>query len=243
MPGRGYEGIHFAMEYLGQENLAGGPAADTAAGAAAGGSAGAPADTPPISARGKRVLVIGGGDTGADCVGTAARQGARSIHQVEILPRPRDWAEPANPEWPRWPNVLRSSTSHQEGCTRAWGISVTQFSGGYDPWVQLAHFARVEWQPGRGGRPEPVEVPGTEESLSVELVLLAMGFLHPEHGRLLEDLGVELDTRGNIAVDAGYGTSKEGIFACGDAATGASLVVNAIAHGVQAGLAVTEFLK
>lgn len=219
VPGRGNEGIHFALEYLTQANLlcAGQLQADRA-----------------VSARGKRVLVVGGGDTGADCVGTAVRQGARSVHQVEILPRPRDWNGEHNPDWPRWPARLRSSTSHQEGCTRDWAVSVTQFSGGNDPWVRQAHLARVEWKQGDSGRPEPVEVPGSEFNLEVELVLLAMGFLHPEHGRLLEELGIALDPQGNVAVDADYRTSRPGVYACGDAATGASLVVSAIAHGVKA---------
>jgi glutamate synthase (NADPH/NADH) small chain len=228
VPGRGNEGIHFAMEYLTQANqvCSGELEADRG-----------------ITARGKRVLVVGGGDTGSDCVGTAVRQGARSVHQVEILPRPREWAEERNPDWPRWPAVLRTTSSHQEGCTREWGVSVVQFSAGYDPWVRLAHLVRVEWRPGRGGRPEPVEVPDSEFSLEVELVLLAMGFLHPEHGRLLENLGLELDPKGNVAADAACRTSRPGVFACGDAASGASLVVSAIASGVKAAASVGQALR
>jgi glutamate synthase (NADPH/NADH) small chain len=227
VPGRGNEGIHFALEYLTQANQvrAGELEADRA-----------------ITARGKRVLVIGGGDTGADCVGTAVRQGARSVHQVEILPKPRECSEERNPEWPRWPLLLRSSTSHQEGCTRDWSVSVSQFSAGYDPWVRLAHLLRVEWRPGKGGRPEPVELPDSEYSLEVDLVLLAMGFLHPRHGRLLEDLELKLDDRGNVAVDPGYRTSRPGVYACGDATTGASLVVSAIAHGLKAAASVGQAL-
>ncbi len=219
VPGRGNGGIHFAVEYLTQANqlCAGELEADRI-----------------ISARGKRVLVVGGGDTGADCVGTAVRQGARSVHQVEILPRPREWSEECNPDWPRWPVLLRSSTSHQEGCSRDWAVSLTQFSAGYDPWVRQAHLARVEWRPGKRGRPEPVEIPDSEFSLEVELVLLAMGFLHPQHGRLQEDLGLELDSRGALAVDAACRTSRPGVYACGDAVTGASLVVSAIAQGLKA---------
>jgi glutamate synthase (NADPH/NADH) small chain len=227
VPGRGNEGVHFAVEYLTQANQVGGGEleADRA-----------------ISARGKRVLVVGGGDTGADCVGSAVRQGARSVHQVEILPRPREWAEERNPDWPRRPAVLLSSTSHQEGCTREWAVSVTQLSGGYDPWVRQAHLVRVEWRPGRGGRPEPVELPGSEFSLEVELVLLAMGFLHPERSRLLDDLAVELDARGNVAVDTACRTSHPGVFACGDAATGPSLVVSSVANGLKAGRCVADAL-
>lgn len=221
VPGRRQEGIHFAMEYLGQEDPAG--------------------EAASITARGRRVLVVGGGDTGADCVGTAARQGALSIHQVEILPRPREWPEPSNPEWPRWPAILRSSTSHEEGCTREWGVSVTRFAGG--PRVEAAHFSRVEWKAGPTGRPEPVEVPGSQTSLSVELVLLAMGFLHPVHSRLLSDLGVELDARGNIRTGEDCRTSEPGVFACGDAASGASLVVSALAQGLRAAASVDGYLK
>jgi glutamate synthase (NADPH/NADH) small chain len=228
VPGRGNEGIHFAVEYLTQANrvCAGELEADKA-----------------ISARGKRVLVVGGGDTGSDCVGTAVRQGARSVHQVEILSRPQEYSGERNPDWPRWPSILRSSTSHQEGCTRDWAVSVTQFSAGYDPWVRQAHLARVEWRPGKGGRLEPVEAPDSEFSLEVELVLLAMGFLHPQHGRLLEDLGLELDSRGNVAVDGSCRTSRPGVYACGDAANGASLVVSAIAHGLKAAASMGQALR
>jgi len=219
VPGRDLKGIHFAVEYLTQANQA---------------CAGELEPHRAISAWGKRVLVVGGGDTGADCVGTAVRQGARSVRQVEILPRPREWSEERNPDWPRWPAILRSSTSHEEGCLRDWAVSVTRFSGGQDNRVRQAHLARVEWKPGRNGRPAPVEVPGSELSQEADLVLLALGFLHPEHGRLLADLGVELDPRANVAVDADCRTSRPGVYACGDAATGASLVARAIAHGVKA---------
>jgi glutamate synthase (NADPH/NADH) small chain len=225
VPGRDNRGIHFAVEYLAQANRV---------------CAGELEPHRAISAWGKRVLVVGGGDTGADCVGTAVRQGARGVHQVEILPRPREWAEDRNPDWPRWPAILRTSSSHQEGCSREWGSSVTRFSGARA--VRQAHLQRVDWQPGKGGRPEPVELPGSGFSLDVELVLLAMGFLHPEHGRLLEDLGLELDPRGNLAVDAACRTSRPGIYACGDAATGASLVVSAIAQGVKAARGIGEAL-
>jgi len=227
VPGRDSGGIHFALEYLTQANMA---------------CAGELEPHRVDSAWGKRVLVIGGGDTGADCVGTAVRQGARCVHQVEILPRPREWVEERNPDWPMRPAVLRSSTSHQEGCTREWAVTVTGFSAGRDSRVRQAHLARVEWQPGKGGF-QPVEVPGSGYSLEVELVLLAMGFLHPRHGRLLEDLGLELDVRGNVAVDAACRTSRPGVYACGDAATGPSLVVSAIAHGLKAAASAGQALR
>jgi glutamate synthase (NADPH/NADH) small chain len=230
--GRGYEGIHFAMEYLTQSNrlIAGDVEPEEA-----------------ISAAGKRVLVIGGGDTGSDCVGTAIRQKARSVTQVEILPKPREWNESWNPEWPFWPNILRSSSSHEEGCERMWSVNTAQFTGGYDPWVQKAHLNRVEWQPeqsadGAPARFRPVDIPGSEFELTVDLVLLALGFVHVEHRPLVEDLGIELDGRGNIAVDR-YQTSEPGIFAAGDCHTGASLVVRAIYQGRGAALAVDKYLK
>jgi glutamate synthase (NADPH/NADH) small chain len=138
--------------------------------------------------------------------------------------------------------LLRSSTSHQEGCSRDWAVSLTQFSAGYDPWVRQAHLVRVEWRPGKRGRPEPVEIPDSEFSLEVELVLLAMGFLHPQHSRLQEDLGLELDSRGALAVDAACRTSRPGVFACGDAVTGASLVASAIAQGLKAARCVAAAL-
>jgi glutamate synthase (NADPH/NADH) small chain len=248
--GRGYEGIHFAMEYLTQSNKV---------------VAGDPEPGEVISAASKRVLVIGGGDTGADCVGTAIRQKARSVTQIEILPKPREWNEPWNPQWPYWPNILRSSTSHQEGCERLWSINTVQFTGGYDPWVQKAHLNKVEWRAderasagsvgsaGSGGavggapsaqpRLRPVEVPGSEFELDVDLVLLALGFVHVEQGPLIEQLGITMDARGNIAVDGCYQTSEPGIFAAGDCHSGASLVVRAIDHGRRAAAAVDEYLQ
>jgi glutamate synthase (NADPH/NADH) small chain len=240
--GRGYEGIHFAIEYLTQSNKV---------------VAGILTKEQAVNATGKRVLVIGGGDTGADCVGTAIRQEARSVTQVEILPQPQEWQEPWNPQWPFWPNILRTSSSHEEGCRRLWSINTLQFTGGYDPWVQKAHLCKVEWKPvaakdlasGQAGsstpapRLQPVDIPGSEFELDVDLVLLAMGFVHAEHGRLLEDLGVNLDGKGNIAVDDQYRTSVTGIFAAGDCNSGASLVVRAIDHGRRAAAAVDEYLR
>ena len=237
VPGRGYEGVYFAMDFLSQSNRnmageleAGIPAKET------------------ISARDKRVLVIGGGDTGADCVGTAIRQGAKKVSQIEILPKPKSWVEPNNPDWPYWPDILRSSSSHMEGCERDWAVSTKQLSGGYDPWVQKAHLVRVEWkqaegQTGAGGKPRLVEIPGSEYILEVDLVLLAMGFLHVEHSRLIEDLRVQLDARGNIAVDGDYMSTVPGIFAAGDAHSGASLVVRAINHGRRAAASVDRYLQ
>lgn len=226
--GRGYEGIHFAMEYLTGSNryVAGKIGAHEL-----------------LSARNKRVLVIGGGDTGSDCIGTAVRQGAKEIHQFEIMPEPPEWTEPGNPQWPDWPRILRTSTSHQEGGRRRWAVETERFSG-RGVRVEKAHFREVQWSsPGKGKPPRPVPVPGTEFSLDVDLVFLAMGFLHVEHGRLVQDLELDLDPRGNIRTDAEGMTSREGVFAAGDSVTGASLVVWAIEKGKETAERVHEFLS
>jgi glutamate synthase (NADPH) small chain len=224
VPGRGYEGIHFAMEYLGQSNAR---------------VAGEPYAGRDIDARDKVVLVIGGGDTGSDCIGTARRQGAKAIHQFEILPKPRDWAEAHNPDWPRWPAIVRTSSSHEEGCERRWNITTNQFTG-RGVQVCQAHCAEVRWEASERGT-RPVEMPGSEFTLDVDLVLIAMGFLHVEHNKLLEDLGVRFDSRDNVLTD-GYRTTVDGVFAAGDAATGASLVVAGIWNGRQAARAIDTYL-
>jgi NADPH-dependent glutamate synthase beta subunit-like oxidoreductase len=215
--GRDLSGVHFAMEYLTQSNR-------RVAGIL-------PKDAKQIVAAGKNVLVIGGGDTGSDCVGTANRQGAKKVYQFEIMPKPREWTEPTNPEWPYWPQMLRTSSSHEEGCDRQWNILTKKFTG-----------KNVEWKSESGKPPKMVEVAGSEFSLDVDLVLLAMGFVHVSHNKLLEDLNVAFDDRGNVKVDK-YATSAKGVFAAGDAGTGASLVVRAIFHGRQAAVAINEYLK
>ncbi|TFG64212.1 MAG: glutamate synthase subunit beta [Spirochaetales bacterium] len=216
--GRGFEGIHYAMDYL------------TGASKFSTGDIG---EEHIIHARDKVVLVVGGGDTGSDCIGTALRQGAKKVYQFEILPKAAEWEDPWNPDWPDWPRILRSSSSHEEGCERDWGIETLRFSGrGIQ--VEEATFCRVNWDMSAvsAGKPPKMErIPGSEFSLKVDLVLLAMGFLHAEHSRLVTDLGLELDSRGNLAVDAAGMTSHGGVFAAGDAVTGASLVVKAIAQG------------
>lgn len=227
VPGRGLEGIHFAMDYLKQSNRF---------------VAGDLREHQMIHARGKNVLVIGGGDTGSDCVGTAIRQGAKSVRQFEIMPKPQEWTAPHNPMWPHWPTILRTSSSHEEGCEREWGVLTKHFSG-RDVRVERAQCARVEWKEDPSGRPKMAEVPGSEFSLQVDLVLLAMGFLHVEHSRLLEDFGVALTDRGNVQADESYATSVPGVFAAGDAGTGASLVVRAIYHGRKAAEGVDRFLR
>ena len=226
VPGRELDGIHFAMDFLVPANrfVAGEIDADEV-----------------ISAEGKAVLVIGGGDTGSDCVGTANRLGAKSVHQIEILAKPEEWTEPGNPNWPYWPNILRTSSSHKEGCERDWALTARSFSG-EDGHVREAELVRVEWKPAASDGPSrPEEVQGSAFSVEADLVLLAMGFVHVEHSRLVEDLGLELDGRGNIAC-ADYATSVPRVFAAGDAHAGATLVVTAIHHGREAAAAVDEFL-
>ena len=226
--GRGFEGIHFAMEYLTLSNQF---------------VAGDIGEDKLLSAKNKNVLVIGGGDTGSDCVGTAIRQGAKQVSQFEIMPKPMEWTEPYNPSWPDWPNILRTSTSHEEGADRKWSLETTRFSGRGIK-VENAYFREVEWKDrGRGKRPQLVPVPNSEFSLPVDMVLLAMGFVHPEHGRLVHDMHLELDTRGNVAADEHYMTSVPGVFVAGDAFSGASLVVRAMTHGRNAADSVDMYLR
>jgi len=227
VPGRELDGIHSAMDFLAPANRF---------------VAGEIDAREVISAAGNAVLVIGGGDTGSDCVGTANRLGAKSVRQIEILAKPQEWTEPGNPNWPYWPNILRSSSSHQEGCERDWSLTARSFSG-QDGQVREAELVRVEWKPpANGGAARPEEVQGSAFSVEADLVLLAMGFVHVEHSRLVKDLGLELDGRGNIAC-ADYATSVPGVFAAGDAHAGASLVVTAIHHGRAAAAMIDEFLS
>ena len=194
-----------------------------------------------ISAKDKTVLVIGGGDTGSDCVGTANRQGAKKVYQYEIMPKPLEWDKPWNPNWPYWPSILRTSSSHEEGCERDWGISTKQFTS-KNIKVEEGHFVRVNWEK-ENGKMKMVEIPGSEFSIKVDMVLLAMGFVHVQHSKLMDDLGVEYDGRGNIKYDKDYTTTSEGVFTAGDACTGASLVVRSIFHGREAAKAIGEYLK
>jgi glutamate synthase (NADPH/NADH) small chain len=227
VPGRGLEGVHYAMEYLTRMNKF---------------LCGEIKEHEIISAKDKNVLVIGGGDTGADCVGTANRQGARQIYQFEILAKPREWNKEYNPEWPNWPNILHTASAHEEGCLRDWGITTKQFSGSGIK-VGKTYCTRVDWElDPKTNRWNMQEKPGTEFTIDVDLVFLAMGFLHVEHSKLLKDLGVAFDERGNIKVDTQYATSVPGVFAAGDSHSGAYLVVRSIFHGRQAANAVHEYL-
>ena len=226
--GRGLEGIHFAMEYLSMSNKY--CEGDYDFGEI-------------ISARDKNVLVIGGGDTGSDCVGTAIRQGAKSVKQIEIMPKPMEWNEPNNPVWPDWPNILRTSTSHKEGCERDWCVTTSYFTGmGVD--VQKAYLSKVEWKKNDfNGRMEMKEVPGSEYEIPVDLVLIAAGFVHVEGGELIKSLAPKMDPRGNIETKPNGETSIPGVFAAGDAASGASLVVRAMNSGAIAADTIDEYLK
>ncbi len=225
--GRGLDGIHFAMNYLTLANKY---------------STGELDVSELINAKDKTVLVIGGGDTGSDCIGTAIRQGAKKVYQYEIMPKPEEWINPWNPEWPDWPNILRTSSSQNEGCEREWGILTRQFTG-RGIRIEEAHFIKVDWVfDERRKQYKMVEKADTEFSLSVDLVLLAMGFRHVHQDGLLDNLGIEYDKKGNIKTKNNYLTSVKDIFAAGDSVTGASLVVHAINNGRKSAEAVDKYL-
>ncbi len=225
VPGRDLQGIHFAMDFLPQQNrIVAGDAVDG-----------------QILATGKHVIVIGGGDTGSDCVGTSNRQGAASVTQFELLPQPPA-AENKPLVWPYWPLKLRTSSSHEEGCDRDWSVSTKRFEG-TDGRVRELVAARVESQRDGSGAMRLVEVPGTEYALKADLVLLAMGFTGPGDTGLLEQFGVERDARSNVKADTDdYRTSVAKVFAAGDMRRGQSLVVWAIREGRQCAHAVDAFL-
>jgi len=224
VPGRELGGVHFAMEYLKPSNLV---------------REGVIPES-PISAKGKRVVIIGGGDTGADCLGTAHRQGAVSVHQLEIMERPPDERAPDNP-WPTWPVIFRTSSAHEEGGERLYSVTASELvDDGSGAVAGLrGHQVAVRHE---GGRVSFEKVPGSDFELPCELVLLAMGFLGPERGGVVGELGLELDGRGNVAVGPDFATSREGVFACGDAARGQSLIVWAIAEGRSCAASVDRWL-
>ena len=226
IPGRELGGVHFAVEYLTQQNrrLAGDHIA--------------PADV--ISAEGKRVVIIGGGDTGADCLGTVHRQGAASVHQFELLERPPDVRHADNP-WPQWPNVFRTSSAHEEGGERVYAVSTERFLGDAHGRVRALQAVSVKtWLD--GGRMQVTKVAGSEFELEADLVLLAMGFLGPERGSLLSQLGVKLTERGNVWRNDSWMTTEPGVFTAGDMQRGQSLIVWAIADGRNAAQSVDNFL-
>jgi glutamate synthase (NADPH/NADH) small chain len=215
VPGRELRGVHLAMDYLEQQNRI--VAGETIA------------EAQRIDARGKRVIILGGGDTGADCLGTAHRQGAREVLQFEIMDRPPDARGEADP-WPLWPNVYRVSAAHEEGGERIYSVLTTHLSGENGA-LQRLHGAQVTWSRDARGRMAPRPVPGTEFVEDCELLLLAMGFVGPERAPLLDALGVEVDLRGNARGDERFATNVPGVFVAGDVHRGASLIVWAIAEG------------
>jgi glutamate synthase (NADPH) small chain len=226
VPGRELSGIHFAMEYLTLQNKR------------------CEGDHIPdadfITAQGKHVIIIGGGDTGADCLGTAHRQGAASVHQFELLPRPPQERAPDNP-WPQWPQIFRVSTAHEEGGERLFAVSTERFSGDAAGHVRALHAVKVEMVK-KDGRVQFVRVEGSEFEIPADLVLLAMGFVGAEKGGLLPDLGVTMTDRGNVARDARWMTNVNGVFTAGDMQRGQSLIVWAIAEGRSAARAIDQFL-
>ena len=225
VPGRELAGVHFAMEFLPQQNRV--VAGDVV-----------PAQ---LTATGKHVVVIGGGDTGSDCVGTSNRQGAKSVTQFELLPQPPE-RENKEMVWPYWPVKLRTSSSHEEGCQRDWAVATKRFEGRQGK-VEKLVAVRVEWQKGADGQTRMVEMPGSEFELAADLVLLAMGFVSPVQGGLLAQLGVACDARSNVRANTDdYRTSVDGVFAAGDMRRGQSLVVWAIREGRQCARAVDLFL-
>ena len=226
--GRELQGIYYAMQFLSQQN-------DRIAGKKV---------DPEIEihARGKNVLVIGGGDTGSDCVGTSLRQGAKNVRQLEVMPKP-PVLENKQLEWPNWPMKLRTSSSHQEGCDRNWSILTKRFEGGANGQVKKLHCVEVEWID-KNGKMEMHEIPDTEFEIEADLVFLAMGFVHPVHDGIINQLDLKLDPRGNVlADDSAYMTSQDKFFVAGDSRRGQSLVVWAIREGRQCAESINKFLN
>ena len=222
VPGRELKGIHYAMDFLPQQNRRN--LGDTVA------------PETEIVAKGKHVVIIGGGDTGADCLGTVHRQKALSVHQFEIMPKPPEERASQTP-WPLWPMQLRTEGAHEEGGIREWSLATTQFTGDANGNVKQLHGVRV------GPPPKFEPVSGSEFTMEADLVLLAMGFVGPVRGGMIEQLGVALDSRGNVAADAAYMSSVPGVFAAGDMRRGQSLVVWAIAEGRKAAESVNRYLQ
>ncbi len=225
--GRELKGVHFAMEFLAQNNRR---ANDM------------DLKTEEIHAKGKHVVVIGGGgDTGSDCVGTSNRHGAASITQVEIMPIPPE-KRPANQPWPSYPMIMKTSTSHEEGCERHWNILTKEFIGDEAGNVKALRIADIQWQDAKPGeRPGFEEVAGSERIIPCDLAFLAMGFLHPEPTGVLAQLDIKLDERGNVATE-GFATSQKGVFAAGDMRTGQSLVVRCINEGRECAREIDDYL-
>lgn len=225
IPGREYENIVFAMDYLKMQNkLCSGESVD---------------ESETTSAKNKTVVIIGGGDTGSDCVGTARRQGAKKIYQLEILAKPPATKPPDTP-WPDWPRIMRTSSSHEEGCERQWDVLTKSFSG-TGVRAEKLHCCKVEWKL-QDGKWKCRESPDSEFSIKADMIILAMGFVHVAHDELIKNLNLKIDDFGNLAVN-NYQTSETGIFATGDAVSGASLVAKAIRSGRGAAVAIDKWLR
>ena len=228
IPGRELKGVHFAMDFLTQQN------------GRVSGKTFAPEEE--LWATGKNVIVIGGGDTGSDCVGTSNRHRAASVTQIEVMAKPPE-ARDASTPWPNWPMQLRTSTSHEEGCDRNWAILTKEFTGDEAGELKALRIANMDYISAKPGEaPKFQEVPGTERELPCELALLAIGFVHPQHKGMIAELGVDLDERGNVKAGADYQTSVPKVFAAGDMRRGQSLVVWAISEGREAARHVDIFL-
>lgn len=227
IPGRKLEGIYPAMQYLTLQNKR------------------SQGDQIPdekfISAKDKNVIVIGGGDTGSDCHGTALRQGAKQVLSIELLPKPPIGRTLYNP-WPEWPRIFRNSSSHKEGGKREWSVLTKKFTGGNGQ-VKKIHLVRLQWEENQNGSPSKMtEIPGSDFELDVDLVILALGFVGPETDTVIEQLGLKLTERGNLATDKNFMTNVAGIFSCGDMRRGQSLVVWAIEEGREAARSVDQYL-
>lgn len=223
--GRELKGVHYAMEYLTQQNRR---------------NSGKAINVEEINAKDKVVIVIGGGDTGSDCIGTARRQGAKDVYQYEIMPKPPVERDETMP-WPEYPRTLKTSTSHEEGCIRDWCISTKKVSG-HKGTLKALHGVRVVWEKDSNGRLSMKEVEGSEFVQQADLILIAMGFTNPKKEGLLDELKVDLDPRGNVLTDENYMTSVKGIFAAGDMRTGQSLVVRALNEGLRTAEAIDRYL-
>lgn len=228
VPGRALKNIHFAMDYLSQQNkiLGSEKLID-----------------PIISAENKRVVVIGGGDTGSDCVGTANRQKASSVTQIEIMPKPPESRSEKTP-WPQWPYQLRTSSSHKEGCDRAWNILTKSFTGSEDGKVTKINAIKVSWDISAGGFPVNMkEIPGSEFSIDADLVFLSMGFTGPSDVDMLKQFNIKFDNKTNIKTDDNFCTGHGKVFAAGDVVSGASLVVRAMKKGRDVAIKINEYLS
>jgi glutamate synthase (NADPH/NADH) small chain len=221
IPGRELKGVHLAMEFLTQQNRR---------------TSGLPVTDDPITAKGKRVVIIGGGDTGSDCLGTAHRQGCVEAHQFELLPEPPPQRAGSTP-WPLWPMQLRTSHAHEEGCDRQWSVSTTKFTG-HNGHVTKLHAHRVQFENGKF-----TPIPNSDFEMNADLVLLAMGFTGPVKNGLLDSLGVNYDQRGAVSVDEQFMTNLDGVFAGGDTKRGASLIVWAIAEGRKMATGIHQYLQ